>query len=96
MDLLKVISATPISGFVMRVAFSNGCKLDCDLSSLIEDQGVFNTLKAPDLFRNFQVEDGVITWSEDLDIAPEYLYKIGKPLAGEQKLPEPDYIKWTA
>ena len=47
-------------------------------------------------FKKFFINDGVIEWKNEIDLAPEYLYKIGKPMEGQKKSPEPDYVRWSA
>ncbi len=96
MELMKVLSANYISNYVLEIAFNNGCTLSCNLEELVNSQGVFQTLKEISLFKKFRIENGVIEWAGDIDIAPEYLYKIGSPLKSSKKLPEPDYVHWAA
>lgn len=95
MDLLKVSSADYVSDYKLAVTFNNGSKLICDLLQTLQS-GIFMALQDKDQFKSFVVKDGVVEWPGDLDIAPEYLYKIGTPAPGSQKLPEPDYVRWTA
>ncbi len=95
MELLKVTTAEYVSDYKVTVAFNNGSKLICDLLETLQ-VGVFTVLQDKDRFKKFHINDGVLEWPRDLDIAPEYLYKIGLSVPGSQKLPEPDYVKWTA
>jgi hypothetical protein len=94
MDLLKITTAEYSSDYKMTVAFNNGSKLICDLSQVVQS-GVFKKLQDKTIFNNFSLNDGVVEWPGELDIAPEYLYKIGVAAPGSQKLPEPDYVSWT-
>jgi hypothetical protein len=94
MDLLKVISAEYVSDHKMSVTFNNRSKLICDLFQSVQS-GVFQVLQDKAKFKNFTVIDGVVEWPGELDIAPEYLYKIGTAVQCNTKLPEPDYVSWT-
>ena len=94
MDLLKVTTAEYVSDYKMSVTFNNGSKLICDLVQVLT-LGVFQVLQDKAKFKNFTVKDGVVEWPSELDIAPEYLYKIGTAAQGSTKLPEPDYVSWT-
>lgn len=95
MDLLKVSNVEYISGYKLSVSFTDGSKLICDLSQVLQS-GVFQALQDITRFKSFSVNDGVVEWPGELDIAPEYLFKIGTPAAGGQKPLEPDYVSWTA
>ena len=95
MDLLKVKLAEYVANTLIKVTFSNDAILICDLMHLL-GSGVFKTLSDPDKFRQFSVNDGVVEWPGEIDIAPEYLYKIGTPIPGTQKPSEPAYVSWSA
>lgn len=34
----------------------------------------YQALKNPDFFKTAKAEDGTVVWSDDVDIAPEFLY----------------------
>jgi len=95
MELLKVVSAKYASDFKINVTFNNGCKLVCDLANTLRSE-VFEPLQDKAKFKKFSVNDGVVEWPGEIDIAPEYLYKIGVAQPGSKKLPEPEYVSWTA
>lgn len=95
MDLLKVTIAKYVSDYKMSVTFNNESNLICDLF-LVVQSGVFRALQDKSKFRNFSVNEGVVEWPGALDIAPEYLHKIGVASPGGQKHSEPDYVSWPA
>ena len=71
-----IIEVHALDGYVLRVKFADGVIKDCDLSSLTE-QGVFTCLKNRDFFLKAHPQDGAIVWSDEIDIAPEFLYEHG-------------------
>ncbi len=95
MDLLKVTAAEYVSDYKLVVTFNNKSKLVCDLLQVLQS-GVFQVLQDKTKFKMFAVNDGVVEWPGEIDIAPEYLHKIGVAAPGAQKQPEPDYVSWTA
>ena len=95
MNLLKITTAKYEVDYVIIVTFNNGSQLKCDMSQVVL-KGVFKKLQDKSKFQAFNVNDGVLEWAGELDIAPEYLYKIGLPFPGFKKPPEPDYVSWTA
>ncbi|MDD7160785.1 MAG: DUF2442 domain-containing protein, partial [Candidatus Ornithospirochaeta sp.] len=63
-----------LDGMIMVVTFSNGEQRLFDATVLKGE--VFEPLKNNDVFREFKIEFGTITWGDgEIDIAPEYLYK---------------------
>ena len=44
--------------------------------------GVFEALKDPMVFQQAHIEDGVVTWPGDIDLAPDAMYRAIKE-AGE-------------
>ncbi len=78
------VSATYIKDYKIEIEFDNGRKGIVDFSSYLNKGGVFEHFKDIDFFRNFEVnqETGVLTWQNEIDIAPETLYSAatGEPL----------------
>ena len=73
-DAVRVI---PLSGLKVRVFFADGEVKECDLSGL---GGVFMKLRDREIFKKVHAESGAIVWSEDLDLAPEYIYEHGESI----------------
>lgn len=71
-----VISATYKKDYKIEVEFDNGEKGIMDFSKYLNRGGVFNRFKDINFFRHFEVntELGVLTWQNEIDIAPETLY----------------------
>ena len=79
-----VVSAVYMDEYRIAVGFSNGRKGVVDFSSYARQGGVFRQFEDMVFFRSFQIhpELGVLTWGDDVDIAPETLYAAatGEPL----------------
>ena len=81
-----VVSAQYRSGYRIEVVFDDGRRGIVDLSKYAERGGVFERFRDMEFFRDFKINEelGVLTWGEELDIAPETLYAeaTGEPLPG--------------
>ncbi len=79
-----VISATYRGGYRIEVVFDDGKRGIVDFSAYSERGGVFARFRDEAYFRDFRVNEelGVLTWGDDLDVAPETLYAevTGEPL----------------
>jgi len=71
-----IIDAVYKSDYLIELFFDNGKSGVVDFSKYLKRGGVFKKFKSIDYFRNFHINKdlGVITWSDELDIAPETLY----------------------
>ncbi len=72
MRLIKVSTVKPLDGFKLDLAFTDGSHGIADLSADLE--GPLAALRAPELWNQAHVERGVVTWNDELDLAPEFLY----------------------
>jgi Protein of unknown function (DUF2442) len=57
----------------LRVTFADGTQGVVDMSGETFD-GVSAPLADPDFFARARVEDGVVTWPNGVDIAPDAMY----------------------
>ena len=82
--IYNVILAEYKGGYRIELVFDNGRRGIVDFSKYLKRGGVFERFRNIDFFRNFRInkELGVITWDDDIDIAPETLYSeaTGEPL----------------
>ena len=71
-----VTSAQYIDGYRLQVTFEDGRFGIVDFKKYIEKGGVFSRLRDFDRFKAFQINEdlGIITWDNQIDIAPETLY----------------------
>lgn len=71
---IEVISAKPLDDMMMLLTFSTGEQLLFDATVLTGS--AFLPLKDEKIFNNCKVVDGAVTWmNEDIDCAPEFMYK---------------------
>jgi hypothetical protein len=79
-----IISASYKGGYKIELTFENGRSGAADFTKYIERGGVFDRLTDQEFFKRFRVnkELGVLTWNDEIDIAPEVLYSeaTGEPL----------------
>jgi hypothetical protein len=63
-----------VSDFSLMVRFRDGLtgKIQC-LPSFF--RGVFTSINTPELFAQARVQDGVLTWPNELDLAPDAMYQ---------------------
>ncbi len=80
-----VIDAVYKGDYRIELLFDDGKRGTIDFSKYLKRKGVFRKFENMEYFRNFKInrELGTITWSDELDIAPETLYAE----ATESKLP---------
>ena len=73
---VDIISAKYLGDYRLELTFENGRSGVVDFRKFIQRGGIFARLTDVELFRSFQVnrELGVITWDDEIDVAPEVLY----------------------
>jgi hypothetical protein len=84
--VVRVHAVTPLEGFTVRLAFTDGTERVVDLEPYLRGP-VFEPLKQDlDLFRAVQVDSelGTIVWPNGADICPDVLYESLTPAAWEQ------------
>ena len=74
---LEVIKATYLDEYMILLEFNNGVIKTVDLKSKLNGE-VFEPLKELNYFRRFTIRFNTIEWNNGADLAPEYLYEIGK------------------
>ena len=76
---------TPPCGFKLDLAFSDGTSGVAGLSGDLT--GPLGALRDRDLWGRAHLRRGVVTWNDDLDLAPEFLYarahRLEAPKTGE-------------
>ena len=83
-----VISAQYKGEYKIEVTFEDGATGIVDFSKYLLRGGVFERFKDIEFFKNFSInkELGVLTWNNEIDIAPETLY------AEATNTPLPDWM----
>ena len=74
--LKDVISANYSGGYKIEVTFEDGATGIIDFSKYLDKGGVFEKFEDMEFFKNFKINEelGVLTWGDEVDIAPETLY----------------------
>ena len=65
--------------YVLRLWFEDGSVKDFDCAALLDDR-VYSPLRSMSFFHQAQALYGTVRWSDEIDIAPEYLYEHGKDI----------------
>lgn len=76
---LHVTGVSHIQAYELRIEFNNGEVKEVDLAGELYGK-VFEPLKDPELFQQVRVnpETSTIEWPNGADLAPEFLYEIGR------------------
>lgn len=84
-----VVSASYRGEYKIEVTFDDGKRGVVDFSKYLHKGGIFDRFKDIDYFRNFRINEelGVLTWENEIDIAPETLY------AEASRTPLPDWME---
>ena len=71
-----VISAHYKGEYKIEVTFEDGARGIVDFSRYLLRGGVFERFNDIEFFKNFKINEelGVLTWGNEIDIAPETLY----------------------
>ncbi|MFQ5779322.1 MAG: DUF2442 domain-containing protein [Nitrospiria bacterium] len=79
-----IISASYKGGYKIEIVFDDGKVGVVDFTKYLGKGGVFERFRDIDFFQDFKVnkELGVLTWNDEVDVAPETLYAeaTGSPL----------------
>ncbi len=74
---LEIIKAEYIDGYRLRLYFNTGEVRIADLESSLVGE-VLWTLRETAMFKRFTIKFDTVTWENEADLAPEYLYDISK------------------
>ena len=71
-----VVSAVYRGDYLIEIGFDNGERGTVDFAKYLHRTGVFERFKDLEFFRSFTInrELGVLTWGDEIDVAPETLY----------------------
>lgn len=74
-QLLEILEAKYLYGYVIRLKFNTNEEFDLDLTPMIEQDkiGIYAPLKQVEFFRNFSV-NYTLCWGDEIEVAPEYIY----------------------
>ena len=79
---LHVDDVTYLGDYKLRLTFNDGVIKDVDLADELEGE-VFEPLRDVRLFRQVKVNPdiGTVEWPSGADLAPEFLYEVGKEIS---------------
>lgn len=77
--IIDVIRVEALEDYRLFLEFRNGEQRVLDMSPYM-DQQPFARLKAPALFSLAAIENGTVVWPGEIDVAPQSLYRLSKPV----------------
>lgn len=77
--ILNVTKAEYAGDYKVILQFDDGEEKIVDLKDTIfnDRRAIFEPLRQKDFFRDFQLKFNTITWKNEADFAPEFLYELG-------------------
>ena len=73
-NLIRPIEVETLDDYKLFITFSDGKKGTFDFSDLL-DEKCYEPLKNKAFFKMAHIDYNTVVWNDDIDIAPEYLYK---------------------
>ena len=71
--LLRIVDASPLEGFRVRVTLTNGEVREIDLQDRLQGSAFQKIRDDPSYFRTVSVEAGTLTWSNGVQLCPDDL-----------------------
>ena len=76
MDLVWITNAKYVKDYKVWLSFNNGTEGTVDFTDKINSLAIFEPLKNKDFFKDFKINSWTLEWDNDIDIAPESLYRM--------------------
>ena len=77
--MIKIIKATYLNDYKIKLEFSDHTYVDMDFSYLLsKDTSLTHPLKERDFFQSFFLELGALCWKNGLSLSPSSLYQKAK------------------
>jgi len=76
-ELLSVVAVKAMQDYTLVLTFSNGEKRTFNVLPLLE-KSVYKPLANKAFFLTAKIDGGTVVWNDDIDIAPENLYRQSK------------------
>lgn len=72
----RVKNISVLDGWRLHVTFLDGLEGEINMSERIarKETGVFNALKDPVIFNQVYVDNGIVAWPGEIDLAPDAMY----------------------
>lgn len=77
LSLIRVVDVEYIKNYEMDLTFSDGVKKRVDFLPLLKGQ-MFEPLRDLKQFIQFGLNHWTIEWANGADLAPEFLYEVGR------------------
>ncbi len=74
------VTVSVLNGHVLRVTFENGEVRDFDTAKELYSRKAYEPLRDARMLLRAHVDNGVVTWTDDLDLDPEWLYEESVPV----------------
>ena len=76
--MLSIEKAKYTGRYNIHLVFNNAKEATVDLEDTIfeDNRAIFSKLKKESNFKEFKLDHSTIVWSDELDLAPEYLFYI--------------------
>ncbi len=75
---MKILKAIPVEHYKLKVTFSSGETLLCDLTGKLSGE-LFEPFKDVIFFNHVAIDDsGACFWPNKADLCPDFLYELGK------------------
>ena len=78
MELIYIIAAKYVSGYILELTFNTGEVKLFDFTQLY-DKGICTKLQDIEYFKNFRLDAFSVDWNNEIGFAPEYLYERSIP-----------------
>ena len=74
--MLEIESASYAGNYCLDIVFNNGKSACVNLRESIfnDKRAIFSKIQNEDYFKKFSLDHSTIVWSDELDLAPEYLF----------------------
>ncbi len=85
--ILTVTKAKYLDGYKIELLFNTGETKIVDLEATLfnDNRKIFESLRNIQYFKSFSLGYNTITWDNEADFAPEYLFEIGERVFKEKK-----------
>lgn len=70
----KIIKVKVLEDYNLELTFDNNVVKIKDMKPHL-NEGVFQVLKNKKIFNSVKITFGTISWNEDIDLCPDYLYE---------------------
>ncbi len=75
MALIWITEANYVEDFKVNLTFNDGVSATVDLQDHLDGE-IFVPLKNVEFFKKFELDSWTLTWSNDCDFSPEFLYEL--------------------